>query len=64
MRAKRPILVRGVGQQFSGTYYVERVLHTIKSDGTYVQRFTLRRNALGLKGGEQFQSQANLGGPA
>ena len=64
MRAKRPILVRGVGQQFSGTYYVERVLHTIKSDGTYVQRFTLRRNALGLKGGEPFQSQANLGGPS
>ncbi len=24
LRAKRPVMVRGVGQQFSGTYYVER----------------------------------------
>jgi hypothetical protein len=62
IRAKRPILVRGVGQQLSGAYYVERVLHTIKSDGSYLQKFTLRRNALGLKGNEQFQSQPASGG--
>ena len=33
LRAKKPVMVRGVGQQFSGRYYVERVLHTIDGDG-------------------------------
>jgi phage protein D len=53
LRAKRPVLVRGAGRQFSGTYYVEKVLHTFTGDG-YTQRFTLRRNALGLTGQERF----------
>lgn len=55
LRAKRPVLVRGAGRQFSGRYYVERVLHTIASDGTYTQRCTLRRNAVGLLGDESFK---------
>jgi phage protein D len=53
LRAKRPVEVRGAGRQFSGTYYVERVHHTFTGDG-YTQRFTLRRNALGLTGQEDF----------
>ncbi len=56
LRAKQPVMVRGVGRQFSGRYYVERVLHQIGSDGTYVQKFTLRRNATGLTGQENFKS--------
>jgi phage protein D len=56
LKAKQPVMVRGVGRQFSGRYYVERVLHTIGSDGSYVQRFTIRRNALGLTGQENFRS--------
>ncbi len=59
LRAKHPIMVRGVGQQFSGRYYVERVQHAIGSDGTYVQRFALRRNAVGLTGQENFRSGAS-----
>lgn len=55
LRAKRPVLVRGAGRAFSGTYYVERVLHSFTGDG-YTQRFTLRRNALGLTGAEMFAS--------
>lgn len=55
LRAKKPVMVRGVGQQFSGRYYVERVLHTIGGDGVYVQRFKLRRNAVGLTGRENFR---------
>jgi len=54
LKAKQPVLVRGVGTEFSGQYYVERVLHVITSDGSYVQRFTLRRNAVGLRGNESF----------
>jgi phage protein D len=53
MRAKRPILVRGAGTQFSGTYYVERVHHVLSGD-SYKQNFTLRRNATGLSGRESF----------
>jgi phage protein D len=45
LRAKRPVTVRGAGRQYSGTYYVEKVLHTFGGD-SYTQRFTLRRNAL------------------
>jgi phage protein D len=33
LRAKRPVEVRGAGLQFSGTYYVEQVLHTFTGDG-------------------------------
>lgn len=53
LRAKRPVEVRGAGRQFSGTYYVERVLHTFTGD-RYVQHFTVRRNALTLTGSETF----------
>jgi phage protein D len=54
LRAKRPVTARGAGREASGTYYVERVLHTIRSDGSYTQAFTLRRNALGATGQERF----------
>jgi len=60
LRAKKPVMVRGVGQQFSGRYYVERVLHQIGADGTYTQKFTLRRNATGLTGGERFTSDEGV----
>ena len=59
LRAKRPVLVRGVGRAFSGTYYVERVLHVFTGDG-WTQRFTLRRNALGLTGRESFREDGAL----
>lgn len=60
LKAKQPVLVRGVGRQFSGRYYVEKVLHTIASSGAYTQRFTLRRNATGLTGSENFRSDDAL----
>lgn len=60
LRAKQPVMVRGVGRTFSGRYYVERVRHTISGDGSYVQRFTLRRNATGLTGQENFRSDDAL----
>lgn len=50
LRAKRPVIVCGAGTQFSGRYYVQRVLHMFAGNG-HVQRFTLRRNAL-VGGGE------------
>ena len=53
LRARRPVLVRGAGQQFSGTYYVDSVQHLITTD-SYTQQFSLRRNAIGLQGTEYF----------
>jgi phage protein D len=53
LRAKRSVEVRGAGRLFSGIYYVEKVLHTLTGD-SYTQRFSLRRNALGLTGQERF----------
>ena len=60
LKAKQPVLVRGVGQVFSGRYYVERVRHTIGGDGSYVQKFTLRRNATGVKRKDNFRSDDAL----
>jgi phage protein D len=59
LRARRPVSVRGVGQQLSGTYYVERVLHAFTEDG-YAQHFRLLRNALGLSGRESFAEAGEL----
>jgi hypothetical protein len=55
LRARRPVLVRGLGQRFSGAYYVERVQHLLNGD-TYSQHCSLRRNATGLQGTEAFAS--------
>jgi phage protein D len=60
LKAKQPVMVRGVGRTFSGRYYVERVVHLIGGDGSYVQRFRLRRNAIGLTGQENFRSDDAL----
>lgn len=53
LKAKSPVLVRGAGNLFSGPYYVEKVLHII-SGNRYVQRFSLKRNAIGLTKKENF----------
>lgn len=59
LRPRWPVMVRGAGRTFSGKYYVERVLHSIAGD-RYEQRFTLRRNALGLTGSESFVDDGAL----
>ena len=59
LRAKRPVLVRGAGQAFSGRYYVERVIHQFGGDG-WTQRFKLRRNAAGVVARDDFRSSDAL----
>ena len=59
LRAKRPVSVRGAGRRLSGTWYVERVLHSFAGD-RYTQKFTLRRNAVGLTGQESFVDDGAL----
>jgi hypothetical protein len=53
LRAGLPVLVRGVGRQNSGLYYVDSVTHRISRDD-YRQNFTAWRNAMGLTGAEVF----------
>jgi phage protein D len=54
------ILVRGAGSTFSGTYFVERVLHRFDDD--HVQQFTLRRNAIEPTGFEIYLDDSALPG--
>ena len=46
LRVGEPVEVDGVGERYSGTYYVDRVTHRFDARG-YEQRFSLMRNALG-----------------
>jgi len=57
LRARRPVLVRGVGRRFSGVYYVESVRTTLDG-GTLLQTFVARRNATGQTGQESFGQSA------
>ena len=61
LRARRPVLVKGLGSSLSGRYLVERVRHLVTTD-RHVQQLTLARNALGLKGDEPFGGGGLLGG--
>jgi phage protein D len=54
LKAKQPVNVRGAGGQFSGQYYVQRVLHHF-TGAAYEQRVTLKRNAAGLTRRESFK---------
>jgi hypothetical protein len=55
------VAVRGAGEEFSGNYYVQSVLHRFAGEG-YTQSFTLRRNALALTGAEVFVPALGLPG--
>lgn len=54
LRPHRLVLVKGAGKPYSGKYYVTRVVHELKADGTYTQKFEARRNARDVDGSEQF----------
>lgn len=57
LRARRPVLIKGVGERLSGTYFV-RELRTTLGDGRLTQRFIAERNALGQSGREEFGREA------
>jgi hypothetical protein len=61
VRARRTILVKGLGSQLSGRYLVQRVRHQVSLDA-HRQSVTLVRNALGLTGDEPFGGAGLLGG--
>jgi Phage tail baseplate hub (GPD) len=57
LRARRPVLVRGVGRRFSGVYYVQSVRTTLEGS-TLRQTFVATRNATGQTGQESFGQSA------
>jgi hypothetical protein len=60
LRARRTVLVKGLGSTLSGRWLIRRVRHRVTLV-SHVQELTLVRNALGLKGDEPFGGSA-LGG--
>jgi hypothetical protein len=52
---RRPVTIKGVGETYSGVYYVTQVTHTFTGDG-YAQSFRAKRNALMPTGQEDFAS--------
>lgn len=53
LRARRPVLLRGVGRTFAGAYYV-RTVRTTLDGGAITQGFVALRNATGITGREPF----------
>ena len=46
LRAGKVIKLDGLGQRFSGQYYVSSALHRFSTHGEYLTRFTVQRNAV------------------
>lgn len=62
LRPRRMVTVKGTGETYSGVYVVTHVTHRLTRDG-YVQRFRIKRNALGVGGAEAFAAASpDLGG--
>jgi len=57
VRARRPLLVRGIGRRFSGVYQVTSVRTTFDQD-SFLQTFVAVRNATGQSGDEEFGQSA------
>jgi hypothetical protein len=61
LRARKPVLVRGLGNALSGRYLVDSVRHVVTLD-RHRQQVTLLRNAMGLSGDEPFGATSGIGG--
>jgi len=57
LRARRPVLVKGVGKLLAGVWYV-RAVRTTMEEATLTQTFAFSRNALGPSGAEKFGQSA------
>lgn len=57
LRARRTVLVKGVGRRLAGTWYVASV-RTVLDGGAMTQTFVLLRNAIAPSGAERFGTTA------
>ncbi|OPY74875.1 MAG: Phage late control gene D protein (GPD) [Syntrophorhabdus sp. PtaU1.Bin153] len=61
LKTRQTVTIKGVGETYSGVYYVTHVTHTFAAEG-YTQRFKVKRNALMPTGSEQFSASGSSGG--
>lgn len=63
LKPRAPVTIKGIGETYSGIYYVTHVTHIFNADG-YIQRFEVKRNGLMPTGAEKFGADAGglLGG--
>jgi phage protein D len=56
---RRTVTIKGIGETYSGVYYVTHVTHSFTGDG-YTQFFRVKRNAILPTGSEDFSASAGL----
>jgi len=61
LRPRRFVTIKGIGETYSGVYYVSAVRHQFTPDG-YWQSFEVKRDGLALTGREDFSSEGGLFG--
>jgi hypothetical protein len=49
------VTIKGIGETYSGVYYVSHVTHSFTPDG-YTQSFQVKRNAIHTTGAEDFSN--------
>ncbi len=59
LKSRQTVPIRGIGETYSGLYYVTHVTHSFTDDG-YKQFFKGKRNALQPTGTEEFSSSSGL----
>ncbi|MBM0745398.1 hypothetical protein JOY44_28655 (plasmid) [Phormidium sp. CLA17] len=55
LRARQTVTIKGIGETYSGVYYVTHVTHSFSAEG-YKQIFRVKRNAILPTGSEQFST--------
>jgi hypothetical protein len=58
LKPRRTVTIKGVGETYSGIYYVNHVNHMITAEG-YSQSFQVRRNGIRPTGAEDFAGSSN-----
>jgi phage protein D len=59
LKPRSTVTIKGVGETYSGVYYVTHVTHTFTPDG-YTQVFRVKRNGLMPTGSEEFSASSGL----
>jgi phage protein D len=59
LKPRGTVTIKGVGETYSGVYYVTHVTHTFTSEG-YIQVFKVKRNGIMPTGSEDFSSSSGL----
>jgi hypothetical protein len=59
LKPRGTVTIKGVGETYSGVYYVAHVTHSFAADG-YTQSFRVKRNGLMPTGAEEFSADDEL----